>query len=198
VFIPNAEYYGLNVNMSSPKTDDLEAVRTVVEAVQDFKPDEQQRIFRWAAEKLGISVASTSSYTPPPHAPGTLPPPPPPSGGINIKTFMTEKKPRNDVQYAAAVAYFYRFEAPEAEKKDAINKDDLQESTRKAGRERFANPLQTLNNAHKLGLLDRSGEKGSFVINSVGENLVAMTLPDGGAPKKTAKKKAAKKKGSKA
>jgi hypothetical protein len=184
--------------MSSPKTDDLEAVRTVVEAVQDFKPDEQQRIFRWAAEKLGISVPSTSSYTPSPHTPGTPPPPSPPSGGTNIKTFMTEKKPRNDVQYAAAVAYFYRFEAPEFEKKDAINKDDLQESTRKAGRERFANPLQTLTNAHKLGLLDRSGEKGSFVINSVGENLVAMTLPDGGTPKKAAKKKAAKKKGSKA
>jgi hypothetical protein len=187
-----------NANMRSPKTDDLEAVRTVVEAVQDFKPDEQQRIFRWAAEKLGIPVSTTSSYTPPPHTPGTPPPPMPPSGGTNIKTFMAEKKPRNDVQYAAAVAYFYRFEAPEAEKKDAINKDDLQESTRKAGRERFANPLQTLTNAHKLGLLDRSGEKGSFVINSVGENLVAMTLPDGGTWTKPAKKKAAKKKGSKA
>jgi hypothetical protein len=184
--------------MGSPKTDDLEAVRTVVEAVQDFKPDEQQRIFRWAAEKLGISVPTPSGYTPPPHTPGTPHPPSPLGGGINIKTFMAEKKPRNDVQYAAAVAYFYRFEAPEAEKKDAINKDDLQESTRKAGRQRFTNPLQTLNNAHTLGLLDRSGEKGSFVINSVGENLVAMTLPDGGTPKKTAKKKAAKKKGSKA
>ena len=37
-------------------------------------------------------------------------------------------------KYAAAVAYYYRFEAPEAAKKDSINKDDLQESTRKAGR----------------------------------------------------------------
>jgi hypothetical protein len=185
--------------MSTPKTDDLEAVRTVVEAVQDFKPEEQQRILRWAMEKLGISVPTASGHTPPPHAPGTPPPPPPPASGgaANIKTFMAEKKPRNDVQYAAAVAYYYRFEALEAEKKDVINKDDLQESTRKAGRERFSNPLQTLNNAHKMGLLDRGTEKGTFVINSVGENLVAMTLPDGGAPKKPAKKKAAKK-GSKA
>jgi hypothetical protein len=186
------------LNMSTPKLDDLQAVRTVVEAVQDFKPDEQQRIFRWAAEKLGISVPTTFGYTAPPHSPGAPPPPPAPSGGTNIKTFMAEKKPRNDVQYAAAVAYFYRFEAPEAEKKEAINKDDLQESTRKAGRERFTNPLTRLHNAHQLGLLDRGSEKGSFVINSVGENLVAMTLPDGGTPKKTAKKKALKKKGSKA
>ena len=111
----------------------------------------------------------------------------------DIKTFMGEKKPRNDVQYAAAVAYYYRFEAPPAEKKEAVNKDDLQEATRKSGRDRFANPLQTLNNAHTLGLLDRGPEKGTFVINSVGENLDAMTLPDGGVPKKLVKKKPPKK-----
>jgi hypothetical protein len=91
------------------------------------------------------------------------------------------------------VAYYYKFEAPESEKKDAINKDDLQEATRKAIRERFGNPIQTLNNAHNLGLLDRGAEKGTFVINSVGENLVAMALPDG-APLKKPAKKARKKK----
>jgi hypothetical protein len=188
------EYQHTSFNMSTPKLDDLEAVRTVVEAVQDFQPDEQQRILRWAIEKLGISVQVSSGYTPPPHAPGTPPPPPSaPGGTTNIKSFMLEKKPRNDVQYAAAVAYYYRFEAPESAKKDAIDKDDLQGATRLAVRERFVNPLQTLNNAHKLGLLDRGSEKGTFVINSVGENLVAMTLPDG-APLKKPAKKAGKKK----
>ncbi len=95
----------------------------------------------------------------------------------------------------------------QAERKDAINKDDLQEATRKAGRERFGNPLQTLSNAHILGLLDKGSEKATYTINSVGENLVAMTLPGDGktssrlqakkrAPKKFSKsaaKKAAKK-----
>jgi hypothetical protein len=175
--------------------DDLEAVRLVVEAVKDFKLDEQQRIFRWAAEKLGMSSPATSGYAPPP-APGNPPTPPTVStvlaAAVDIKTFMAEKKPRNDVQYAAAVAYYYRFEAAPAERKEAIDRDDLQEATRKSGRERFANPFQTLANAHNLGLLDRGAEKGTFVINSVGENLVAMTLPDGGAPRKPAKKKGGK------
>ncbi len=99
----------------------------------------------------------------------------------DIKTFIATKKPNKDVQFAAAVAYYYRFEAAPAERKDAIDKDDLQEATRKAGRERFGNPLATLNNAHKLGLLDRGAEKGTFTINSVGENLVAMTLPGNGS-----------------
>ena len=68
-------------------------------------------------------------------------------------------------------------EAPQADKKRAISKDDLQEACRKAGRERLANPGQTLRNAHQLGLLDKGEEPGSFSINTVGENLVAMTLP---------------------
>jgi len=186
--------------MSAQKPDDLEAVRTVVEALKDFLPDEQQRIFRWAAEKLGTSLPVAPGYTPPA---GTPPPLHPAASGVtppanpgtttDIKTFMAEKKPRKDVQYAAAVAYYYRFEAPPAERKEAINQEDLQEATRKSGRDRFVNPLQTLNNAHTLGLLDRGSGKGTFVINSVGENLVAMTLPDGGVPRKLAKKKDVKK-----
>ena len=81
---------------------------------------------------------------------------------------------------AAVVAYYHRFEAPPAERKDAINKDDLQEAMRLAGRPRFKDPAKTLNNAHILGLLDKGSEKGTYTLNSVGENLVAMTLPGGG------------------
>jgi hypothetical protein len=99
------------------------------------------------------------------------------SNSVDIKSFTTNKKPRSDVQFAAAVAYYYRFEAPQAKRKDAINKDDLQEAARKANRERFANPLKTLRNAHQLGMLDKGSEKATFTINSVDENLVAMTLP---------------------
>jgi hypothetical protein len=194
--------------MSASKTDDLEAVRTVVDALKDFKLEEQQRIFRWAAEKLGVSLPAGTGQVPTAGTLATTPArpaitPAAPGGATDIKTFMGEKKPRNDVQYAAAVAYYYRFEAPPAEKKDTINKDDLQEATRKSGRDRFTNPLQTLNNAHTLGLLDRGPEKGTFVINSVGENLVAMTLPEGSVVKKTPRKKPVKaakkaKKGAKA
>lgn len=39
--------------MSKPG-DDLDAVRAIVEVLQDFDAREQQRIFRWAAEKLGL------------------------------------------------------------------------------------------------------------------------------------------------
>jgi hypothetical protein len=71
------------------------------------------------------------------------------------------------------------------------------------GRERLSVPGQTLRNAHQVGLLNKGNETGSFTINSVGENLVDVTLPGDGASisrsktkkkqKKKAKKKAAKK-----
>ena len=113
--------------MNAPK-DDLEAVRAVVDAIKDFKSDEQQRIFRWVAEKLGLPLPFGSSVhtpVPPPGTPlGVTPPaallvPPPPAATKDIKTFMAEKDPKKDVQVAAVVAYFYRFQAPPAERKDS-------------------------------------------------------------------------------
>ncbi len=176
--------------MTESKKDDLEAVRSILDTMKGFGPEEQERIFRWVAEKLGIPqhVTSTAQILrlPQPHVGAAASPP---GGASDIRTFVAEKKPRSDIQFAAVVAYYYRFEAPPAERKEAINKEDLQEATRKAGRERFANPRMTLFNAHTLGLLDKGAEKATFTINSVGENLVAMTLPDGSSAAKPPKKR---------
>jgi hypothetical protein len=183
--------------MNKP-VDDLEAVRTVVEAVQGFTDEEQQRIFRWAVEKLGLKPPSSVTQPVPQLSAaleglhGAVSPSPP--GGQDIRSFVAAKQPRSDVQYAATVAYYHQFEAPQAEKKKCIGKDDLQEAARKTGRERFKNPDQTLRNAHALGLLDKGDEAGTFCINTVGENLVAMTLPGNGtAQSRRAKKSLATK-----
>lgn len=190
--------------MSTTKPDDLDVVRIVFEAIKDFAPGDQQRILRWVAEKLELlqpfaTTRPAAAPTPPTAAtadPASQTPGTAPTAGtaVDIKTFIDGKRPSKDVQFAAAVAYYYRFEAPTAERKEVINKDDLQDAARKAGRTRFANPLNTLNNAHSLGLLDRGSEKGTFVINSVGENLIAMTLPGDGskAPNQPRKKRASK------
>lgn len=187
--------------MTKP-ADDLEAVRAVVEAVQGFKEDEQQRIFRWAAEKLGLKLpsavvasAGTAAVVPTSDAAPPLPTSlgAPTQSGQDVKTFVASKNPRSDVQFAATIAYFYQFEAPQAERKKCIGKDDLQEATRKSNRDRLKRPDQTLRNAHMLGLLDKGDEKGTFCVNTVGENLVAMTLPgDGTEPKSRARKTSVK------
>ena len=165
----------------SKQLDDLDAVRTLVETLESFDSEDQKRIIRWAQEKLGICTISTPMQTGP-SITGTQIPQQEITHEIksgqpkNIKTFIDAKNPKSENQFAATVAYYYRFEAPEIERKDSITSEDLLEACRKANRTRIKNPGQTLRNAHGVGLLDKF-DRGSFTINSVGENLVAMTLP---------------------
>lgn len=185
------------------QTDDFDIGKAIFDKLKDLPPERQQRVLRWVAEGLGVPHAAitalptqiSGAQNPPqalhPGQPGT-------TSGTDIKTFIANKAPKSDQQFAAAVAYYYRFEAPLAERRESIDGDLLQEATRLAGRSRLSSPRATLNNAKGSGYLD-SSTPGVFTINSVGENLVAMTLPGGGeaggrqAKKPKAKKKKAKK-----
>jgi hypothetical protein len=168
------------------KTDDLEAVRLITAALESFGVEEQERIIRWAREKLGhapdsrntpgTSAARASAPSP---TPDPIPTPQPVAPGSlrDLKTFVSEKGPRSDVQFAATVAYFYRFEAPLEQRRNDIDAALLQDACRLASRKRLKRPLMTLTNAKNQGVLDKTAEVGRYAINSVGENLVAMTLP---------------------
>jgi hypothetical protein len=162
--------------------DDFDVAKAIVAQVKDLTPERRERVFRWVAESLGLEPAALrpNPATPAPAPTAPLPPHsgPPSSGGRDIKTFITQKAPKGDAQFATAVAYYYRFEAPTPQQ--TISGVVLQEATRLAGRSRLSNPRNTLNNAKKSGYLDNPSP-GEFSINSVGENLVAMTLPGGDA-----------------
>jgi hypothetical protein len=169
---------------------DFEIAKAVADQLKGVEKERQQRILRWVAESLNLDfgiasaterrVGETGSGTGPAIAPQTdvhllqrqqL-------GRMDIKSFVDSKNPKSDVQFVTVVAYYYRFEAPAETRKDPIDAEVLQEAARLTGRRRPRHPLMTLNNARTLGYLDRS-ERGKFRINSVGENLVAMTLPGG-------------------
>lgn len=159
------------------KPDDLEAVRKLVEVLSAFDASEQERVIRWAREKLGLPVhspapAGTRESQVDSAAGGDGA-----GGAKDIRTFVTEKNPTSDNQFAATVAHYYRFVAPAATKKEFITADDLQEACRLTGRNRLQKPAQTLINAHTNGLLDKGVNRGEYVISTVGENLVAVTLP---------------------
>lgn len=173
--------------------DDLEAVRKVAEAIKEFVPDDQERIIRWAREKLKLGIAPPAVTAPLVAAPDTAPIKlDSPATKVDIKAFTERKAPPSDAQFAAVVAYYYRFET--LTPKESITSADLIDACRQAGRARITKPAQTLGNAHRQGLLDR-GERGTYSINTVGENLVAMALPSDGktaAPSRRARKPAAK------
>ena len=80
------------------------------------------------------------------------------------------------MQFAAVVAYYYRFEASPDTQLESISAEVLQDAARLVNRHRLSRPRQTLINARAQGYLDQV-DRGQYRINSVGENLVAMTLP---------------------
>jgi len=161
--------------------DDLEAVREVAATLEQFSNEERERIIRWAREKVGMSV-SESSVSPTTGRVGASPAPASPSasqtgGARDIRSFIQEKDPKNDSQLAVVVAYYYQFVAPQDQRRDSITSADLVEACRQSDRARPLRPAQTLVNAYGQGLLNR-GEQGHYSLNPVGENLVAMVLPD--------------------
>lgn len=167
--------------MNKPNLDDLEATRTIVGALGGFDARDQERILRWAREKLGLATAVNEPPLQGRVVPAALAQTPTqsPTPALDIRSFMAKKSPSSDTQFAAAVAYYYRFEAPTHLRKESITAGDLREACRQVDRIRIKHLAQTLVNAHYQGLLDR-GERGAYIINTVGENLVAMALPADG------------------
>jgi hypothetical protein len=150
---------------------------------------EQERIIRWVNESLGLATVPTAGsgitgalLAPTPHSapPTTLTAhPAEPARPKDIRSFVGEKQPKSDVQFAAVAAYFNRFVAPQATRRETITPAELDDAGRQARGCGFKKPLVTLSNARQLGYFDRAG-RAEFRLNAVGENLVAMALPSTG------------------
>ena len=183
------------MSQQQPGTSHFDAAKSIVETLKGLDKPSQALAMRFACETLGLQSAVLTQT---PVAPVTAASPPASQPDIrgathstDIKQFTAAKAPKSDQQFTAVVAYFYRFEAPEAVRKDAIDANTLKEAARLAGRRQARNWVFTLNNAKNSGYLDAAGS-GQYKINSVGENLVAMTLPGNGSqspPKRKANKK---------
>jgi hypothetical protein len=180
--------------MAKAVPDDFEAVRTIVETLKDFEGKDQERILRWAREKLGLAVSSAAAQEAAfAHSGDTSRAVPTSGKPTDIKTFVDFKNPQSDSQFAATVAYYYRFEAPEPQRKPTLSSTDLQDACRQTDRERIKHPAQTLVNAYTQGYMDKGPERGTYVLNTVGENLVAMALPSETRVVKSKPRRAAKK-----
>lgn len=177
------------------ESDVFDAMRVVVGALKDFSSQDQQLVLRFVQEKLGLIAQPRQAE---PHVQGTDASHTPaivsaPGTSADIKSFVDKKAPDSDVQFAATVAYYYQFEAPADQRKASITVTDLLDACRKVNRNRPNTPAQTLINAHQRGLLDKTGDKGSYRLSTVGENLVAVALPSDGASTQKSKKRKARK-----
>lgn len=154
-------------------TNEFDAAKTIVETLKGLDKQQQQRAMRFASDTLGLQLPSPSPSSSlitaaPSGSASTI------GRNLDIKQFTASKSPKSDMQFAAVVAYYYRFEAPLEQRKETINSKVLADAARLVVRKR---PSQfTLNNAKNQGYLDSIGG-GEYKISTVGENLVAMTLP---------------------
>lgn len=177
---------------STSKGSPLDAAKRIVAELDAMTPETQSLALKFAIEVLGLKFpAAFSPQTPflagaPPssHEPG-------PGGAdhsTDIKSFTALKSPKSDQQFTAVVAYYYLFKAKSEERKDTIDDETVRDAARLAGWPQVSRWQMTLTNAKNAGYLDGLGG-GKFKLSSVGENLVAITLPDGGGPaSKTSKK----------
>lgn len=164
------------MSQTATPTNVFDAAKAIVEVLKDLDKPTALQAIRFASESLGLAAAppgpTESTPTSIPVQVGTGQ-----QHSTDIKQFTAAKDPKSDQQFAAVVAYFYRFEAPEAQRRDTIDQKVLRDAARLATWKRpLKKPLMTLQNAKKAGYLDTVG-RGAFRISSVGENLVAVTLP---------------------
>jgi hypothetical protein len=182
----------------------LGAAQKIVEELTGLPREQQQLAIRFALETLGLQ-ASPAPLVATPHAQPQQPAPLHPASSADhstdIRAFTAMKSPNSEQQFTAVVAYFYQFEARPEDRRETINAETMKEAARLAGRAQVSRWNMTLTNAKNAGYLDAVGS-GNFKLSSVGENLVAITLPGnagaaGGTTRKRTAKKFAKKKSAK-
>ena len=195
--------------MAEPQspTNEFEAAKAVVSALEPLPKAGQERVIRWVAESLGLTELSAPAPRTRPEKGAPTPDdrheqreptePQRTPGSVDIASFVEQKSPRSDTQFVATVAYYYQFEAPEQHRRPTITADIVRDATRLANWDRLNDPANTLNNAKKQGYLDGRA-RGEYALSIVGENLVARSLPPAvdatATRKRTAKKsKVAKK-----
>lgn len=183
---------------SSVKTP-LDAAQKIVAELTGMTPEHQSLALRFATETLGLKLpaALSASAAPPAHSSQPIPPHAASADhSTDIRSFTAKKTPKSDQQFAAVVAYFYQFEAKPDNRQEFIDADTMKEAARLAGRPQVQRWNMTLTNAKNAGYLDAAGA-GKFKLSSVGENLVAITLPDNGESGRGKRSGANKKSGKK-
>lgn len=158
---------------------ELEAIGTILRALQPLEGDSVQRVLDYIFRRLsinwpsGISSQGSIEMASPP-VPGAK------EGGRprqpSIRDLKEEKRPESDNQMAALVAYYFSEEAPEDERKPAVGKADIEKLFKQAGFKLPKRPSMTLPNAAAAGYLDSIGG-GLYKLNPVGYNLVVHALP---------------------
>jgi hypothetical protein len=166
---------------------ELKAINTIVSALNSLYQDQRNRAIEYVLRRFGVPSqglveARTLSPSTATNAPvlaslATRPEirPQEPGEVKDIRTLKETKNPKSASEMAALVAYYLSEIAPSGDRKDAINKTDIERQFKSAGFRLPADASFTLVNARNAGYLDSAGG-GNYKLNPVGYNLVVHRM----------------------
>jgi hypothetical protein len=164
---------------------EIEAIKTVLTALEPLSPEVRSHVLGYVLTRLKIALppAQQAERLSIPTRPADMPPGAPGGGApqptaIHIKSLKDQKKPHSASEMAALVAYYMANVAPEKDRKDRIN-TKLVETYFKIAEFPLPKKTQfTLPNAKAAGYLDAVGN-GEYKLNAVGHNLIVHGMPRG-------------------
>jgi hypothetical protein len=152
---------------------ELKAMQTTLAALQSLDVEERRRVIDWLAAKVGLEAPVPLSRR---DSGGGA------DGGSekrgDIKQFLKQKRPTDDVARATTLAYFLTHRKSQPTYKTA----DLSKARVDAALTDF-NMSRAVSNAQRAGYLTTAGKKGMYQVTSRGEALVDA-MPDAEAVKK--------------
>jgi hypothetical protein len=164
---------------------ELHAIQQLMAALEPLDAEARSRVVSYVFGRLGISGPARSpefSVL----ASGSVPAEvssatarPPQSQPLDIRTLREQKSPKSATEMAAVAAYYLSELAPPGERKREMTAADVTRLFKHAGFPLPGTPKMTLVHAKNAGYLDPGSERGTYVLNPVGYNLVAHKLPSG-------------------
>jgi hypothetical protein len=155
-----------------------EAMKAAYAALKDLELEEQTRVLDWLVKKLNLGysipqpgVGGAGALVPPP--PGGLGGTPAPLGSPQThKAFFKQKKPTNNVERIACLAYYLTH----YKNTPMFKTSDLTKLNTEAAQPKMGNPSQAVQDATRAQFLTAAGG-GKKQITSRGEAFVEA-LPD--------------------
>jgi hypothetical protein len=177
---------------------ELAAINVIVAALTPLMEEQRFRALEYILRRFNaVALQATPLTTPSPplqtiatSGSSTIP-------ITDIRSFKEVKQPKSANEMATLVAFYLSELASPAERKQEIDKKDVERYFKLASFRLTSNAGQTLINAKNAGYLDGGSGAGQYKLNPVGYNLVAHRMGiDAAVPRrgpKNTRKKAVKK-----
>ena len=189
---------------NNPTSEDVElkAINVIVAALSPLKEEQRLRALEYVLRRFNAVALQPAPVTTAPQAfqPTASPSQTAFTAGapptmLDIRSLKETKQPKSANEMATLVAFYLSEVASPIERKEEIDKTDIERYFKLANFRLTANPGQTLVNAKNAGYLDAGSGTGQYKLNPVGYNLVAHRMGSGETESRRRQRTAPKKNG---